>query len=381
MACTCSSQARREIPSAAPRPLWSVWSHQREALSAQPLQPQSQVVELRSAGIGDPHLFPLPGLRAPHSTVGGCSRGGAIICLVDSMVAVLNYLHAGSSELVPPARPPTAAQRRAHQRLRAFASAFTAAGTLATEKKLRDFVRFDFAYQKAGHVLPLGTRAGVPPVAADVTLAAAIRELYPEEARQLEEPQTLLLRPSERPARLKRPFIRTDATYPALVRQAVAAGLQDLRPEGGLARHTGAQIVSGAFAVAKDDVEDRTISSLVMNDLLDGTKIPRPRFAYIPMLRSVRVGRRPGMVLRVTKRDARHYFHRLAVGPRWRKYIGHPPVWDSTARQWLYPRHCAVPMGMRASAGGDDARRPLRRAPSPSRPSASVNVACVGIDR
>lgn len=119
----------------------------------------------------------------------------------------------------------------------------------------------------------------------------------------------------------------------------------------GLARHAGAPIVSGAFPVAKDALEDRTISSLVMNDLIDRAKVPRPRFAYIPLLRSVRVGRRAGMVLRVTKHDARHYFHRLAVGPRWRKYFGHPPVWDSAARQGLYPRHCAVPMGMRASAG------------------------------
>lgn len=180
--------------------------------------------EWRCPGLADPHVYPLPGLRAPHSTVGRCSRGVAIICLTNSMVAVLNFLYAGSGVPAPPAQPPTTAQRRAQQRLRAFASAFTAAGTVAAEKELRDFVRFDFAYQKAGHVLPLGTRAGVPPVAADVNLAAAIRDLYPVESRLLEEPQALLLPPAERPARLKRPFIRTDATYPELVRQAVAVG-------------------------------------------------------------------------------------------------------------------------------------------------------------
>eukprot|EP00973_Karenia_brevis_P058331 8122462-Karenia_brevis.AAC.1 len=92
-----------------------------------------------------------------------------------------------------------------------------------------------------------------------------------------------------------------------------------------VARHAGKPIINGGFAVPKDELEDRLISADVpINQLLDSEKLPRPRFAYIPRLRVVRSD--PRKVIRVTKRDARHYFHMLRLGKRWRKYLSNPPV-------------------------------------------------------
>ena len=51
-----------------------------------------------------------------------------------------------------------------------------------------------------------------------------------------------------------------------------------------------------------------------VNQLLDPDLLPRPRFAFIPSLRSAYVPG-TGRIL-VSKRDARHYFHRLKIGRR-----------------------------------------------------------------
>lgn len=72
-------------------------------------------------------------------------------------------------------------------------------------------------------------------------------------------------------------------------------------------------MLSGAFAVAKDATEDRCISAMVpLNEMCDRTKLWAPKFAMMPRLRGVKVD--PKRRLRLSKKDARHYFHTLGIG-------------------------------------------------------------------
>ena len=136
-----------------------------------------------------------------------------------------------------------------------------------------------------------------------------------------------------------------DRTYSELVRKCVESGLQRLVRRGQVWQHGGSPLVNGAFAVVKDLAEDRFISALVQtNSLLNAEALPRPVFAYTPRLRGTLTRR--GMRIRICKRDARHYFHRLRIHKRWHKYLAHPPVNGE-----LYPVHRCAPMGFAPSAG------------------------------
>ena len=107
-------------------------------------------------------------------------------------------------------------------------------------------------------------------------------------------------------------------------------------------------VSGGVFALFKSATEHRVISDLPVNDLIDPGKLPRPRFAYPPRLRVLRIP--PGSVVTVRKRDARHYFHHLRVGRRWHKFLCHPIVTFPDGRRRA-PLHCATPMGFSPSAG------------------------------
>ena len=65
---------------------------------------------------------------------------------------------------------------------------------------------------------PLGLVAGVPPVAADVDTAAVMNTNLPDLARQVREPQMLLLPADQRPALLRRPFLFLDFGHSAIRR-------------------------------------------------------------------------------------------------------------------------------------------------------------------
>ena len=103
-------------------------------------------------------------------------------------------------------------------------------------------------------------------------------------------------------------------SYPELVKRNVKAGLHCFKKPHQVARHRGVMCLAGAFAVKKDDNEDRVITDPSVNQLIDPAKPPRPRFAYIPKLRSLTVPS-TGVIL-VSKRDARHYFHCLRINRR-----------------------------------------------------------------
>ena len=66
------------------------------------------------------------------------------------------------------------------------------------------------------------------------------------------------------------------------------------------------------------------MSDCVVNQLLDPAKIPRPKLAYAPWLRGLTST--PGLVRKVSKRGARHYYHTLAIGCRWQKLWAHPSL-------------------------------------------------------
>ena len=175
-----------------------------------------------------------------------------------------------------------------------------------------------YSHGVGGAALPLSPeRCKMPDVAATVDLETTLRPHSEALAKQAAEPTQVLLRPRDRPLRLPRPFVMADRSCPTLVKRGVQAGLMRLVPSRRVIRQHGKPVYNGSFAVGKDASEDRIISAMVpTNSLLNPGSIPRPRFAYPPKLRVLRTAAGERVV--VWKRDARHYFHQLKVGRRWK---------------------------------------------------------------
>ena len=311
--------------------------------------------EKREAGKAPRGAFPLPLLpsRLPRR---GRARGRAkqrqgLAPLANAVFALLNSLVVGPGAS-PCTKSPSAAQLRVHLQVQRGLHAFLRGTPEACgEEKIHDFLRSAQAYGLEAVVLPLGSRCSVPSSAATVSVYHALRDKQPEVARQVLKPSALLLPPQERPEVLPRGFVRLAESYPDLVDAAVAGGLQELRPAGRIMKVHGSPLTAGAFAVPKDPEEDRMITAAnPLNALCNPKLVPRPRFAYIPRLRTVRVSN-PRVRLTISKRDARHYFHALAPGRSWRKWMAHPPLQPRGGGPRLYPLHRACPMGFCASAG------------------------------
>ena len=168
-------------------------------------------------------------------------------------------------------------------------------------------------------------------------------------AKQIENPQGLLLPVAERPTVLPRPFVRTDASYPGWVSRNVKSGLQKLKPKRSIAKHRRKTVISGIFAVEKDEFEDWCIMAITpQNALMDKRKFWRPRFASMPHVRAIHVAK--GRRLRIHKIDGRHFFHMLRVGRRWQKYFASPPLPRVRGQEVKYPVNVSVPMGFTGSA-------------------------------
>ncbi|CAE8604573.1 unnamed protein product, partial [Polarella glacialis] len=191
-------------------------------------------------------------------------------------------------------------------------------------------------------------KGGIPPSAGAVDLAEVLRQFAPEMSQQVLEPSSLLLKPADRPKRLKRGYFFLHVSYPKLVKKAVKAKLHRLVREDQVARHNGRRVQAGAFAVPKDGVENRVITDPEVNQLLDPVKLPRPRFAYVPRMRALTAPR--GGKLLLSKRDARHYFHCLKIGKKWGRWLCGPPVRDNDGSP-RFPAAQAAPMGFGPSAG------------------------------
>ena len=301
-------------------------------------------------GISPTRIFPLPLPRASELLGAGLADfNDDMLAWLNLTLAAINLLQGGRAEDCWTRLAPSAAQRRIWLSVGRRVQEFEIdAGSWPTLGQIRDLLRLDASYEvRAGGSLPLGTRGGVPPRAGAVDLAGVLEKRFPELAAQVREPKLLLLRARERPKKIRQPFVRLDVTYKDLVYRNVSSGLQRLVPESAVWKHAGRTLKGGGFAVAKDAVEDRTISDLPINALLDPRRLPRPVFAYTPRLRAMRTQK--GTVLKVRKRDARHYFHQLRLGRRWHKYLAHPSI--KVDGKLLYPLHQVAPMGFAPSAG------------------------------
>eukprot|EP00971_Amphidinium_carterae_P286189 5682629-Amphidinium_carterae.1 len=176
-----------------------------------------------------------------------------------------------------------------------------------------------------------------------------MNEIDPFLARQIIHPRDLLLRPSERPSVLLPTHSMLAPSYRKLVERNVTVGLQKLVPMGKVWKHHGKPLIGGAFGIRKSIGEQRVISNLPVNQLLDDARVPRPRFAYPPRLRGLRT--KPHTPVYLWKRDMRHYFHQLQIGRRWYKFLAHPGIPSGDGKTFLYPLHRAVPMGFKPAAG------------------------------
>ena len=220
------------------------------------------------------------------------------------VISMLNMLN-GSDAAQPFAGPLRASHRRIHARIgRTLRDLVLTDDPVLSSGGLQEFLREAQHYSGSAQVLALGEKGGVPSKAADVNLHDQLKPLFPTMAEQVVDPSTLLLRGPRRPEKIRRGFTLLSSSYPKLVRANVKAGLHVLRRRGQVAKHRGKLCLAGAFAVAKDDLEDRVITDPAVNSLLDEELMPRPKFAWIPSMRTVMVPK-TGRLL-ISKRDARH---------------------------------------------------------------------------
>lgn len=308
-------------------------------------------------GLSSQQVFPLP----PWSQNGRILRDQPGLSDSDAtlfngcnlLVSVFNWMHGAGQVALHDVKHLSRAHRRVHARMaRTLQALVLTDEPVLTRGGVDAFLRQTQLYSGCGAVLPLGVRGGVPDHAADVPLADHLEPFNPSMAAQIREPRLLLLSKGRRPRRVKRGYTWLSASYPELVKRNVQAGLHRYKKPSQVAKHGGVRCLAGAFAVPKDDSEDRVITDPSVNQLLDPDALPRPKFAYIPSLRSVTVPR-GGLVL-VSKRDARHYFHRLQIGRKWQRWLCGPPIslhGRCGGLRVVYPSCRATPMGFGPSAG------------------------------
>ena len=298
-------------------------------------------------------VFPLPLLPVVKPRRGRgrerAQKRGSFVKLSNVIISTLNTFYTGPGQAITSRVKPSLAQLRVHDVVLEAVRDFLRGNLVACgDGDIKRLLRYDMAYGLEPWVVALGEQAGVPSRAAVVDLAAAVGENYPSISDQILDPEKLLLDEEDRPKKLPKAFVNVDRTYDAYVQRNVVAGLQELVGEEQVYRHEGKLLVSGAFGVPKNEKENRAISAAMgINALLDRKKLPRPKFGYPPRMRTMRAVR--GSVLLKSKRDARHYYHVLKPGDKWKKYLAHPPVWREGKK--IFPLHRAVPMGFAPAAG------------------------------
>jgi len=300
-------------------------------------------------------IFPMPWLPEKIASSGRAREKSrkpeqqTAVRLTNVWLAILNYLHWGPQFDVVRLHP-TAAQSRARlsllRRARDFLRRCPSAGAGGEALKSMLKVAAD-GYGARADVLPLGLRAGVPADAAVVDTAEVLRQFDPKLAEQCEEPSSLLIPSDQWPGTLPRGLKRLDRTYAALVDKAVDVNLMELGTADDVVRVGGEIAEQSGFAVPKDDLEDRWICCMeVTNKLVDPARLQRIHLPYMPQLATVSTVRGRRLVL--TKRDARHYFHALASGKKWYKFMAQPAMRKGGIKK--YPLLRAWPMGFRNSA-------------------------------
>ena len=306
------------------------------------------------AGVSPSAVFPLPLMSPCKLPRRGRSRERAkarnsFLNYVNLIISALNHMYSGCSRVSRV--EPTLAQARVHQCIFTTVSSFLRSGVRTSgEEEIKDYLLESMHYNGAGgRAQPLGLRAGVPDHAAVVDLKGVLDRYDKGLAEQVEHPSSLLYPKRLRPKHIPKPFCKLHETYPAYVKRNVKAGLQTLLPRKSIYKIKGRPLYSGAFAVPKNSDEDRAISALCpLNALVNPAKLWKPRFAIMPMMRALQIA--PGKRLRIYKKDARHFFHFLRIGRRWRKYMAHPPLKATAEYPEMFPAHAGVPMGFTAAA-------------------------------
>ena len=306
-------------------------------------------------GASPPGVFPLPLPSLLPLPSRGRSRRRAQLrredCVVlDLWVATLNSMYAGrGGEDVCSSRPSAAQVRCLMNLQKALRDHLRGSPGASGVNSLRDYLQTNDRGYGGGVARPLGMDAGVPPQAGDVALGDLLEDSDVKLAAQVRDPAFLLLPEAEWPQEI--PTVRSllGKDYAEFVERNVAVGLQDLAEEDQVATVQGQPLVAAAFAVGKADTkENRMISGCVgTNSLMNPALLPRPRYAYIPRMRACTISK--FVRLRVSKRDARHYFHRLRLGIKWRPWLAHPPI--TRGGKKLYPRHTCAAMGLAPSSG------------------------------
>ena len=164
-------------------------------------------------GEAPPNIFPIPFISMISALRGvkPTSRRESVrfeVTWVNIIIAYLNMLYAGYEEGAVNRRQPSAAQRRVHAGLRDSVSAFLGEGVPWPESAtIHESLRLSDQYAGGkATARALGMKGGVPPRAADVDLFQALHASRPDVARQVREPNALLLPPSERPRKLPWPY-------------------------------------------------------------------------------------------------------------------------------------------------------------------------------
>ena len=241
-------------------------------------------------GIAVDFPLPLPLVRVRDLPVALRRAGRArdtCVKWTNLIVVSINLMHAGREEFSTRASTPSAAQARMLIGLYRAVHVFVRdASHWPTGDEIRECLRVTSGYApEGGAAVPLGDRGGVPAAAATVSVSQLLQDSHPAVAEQCRFPAALLLPPELRPPKLKRCYARLHASYPKLVARNCAAGLQRLVPGSRVWHHRGKRMVGGAFGVRKSSTEDRVISDLPVNQLVDPAKVLRPRFGFPPRLR------------------------------------------------------------------------------------------------
>lgn len=160
----------------------------------------------RLAGCSDAYVFPIPLTRAADRFLAhsDATRWKAVDAAVNCMVTCLNLLYYSGAPRQAAARPISRAHSRVHACLHSSMATFlTSSGAVATEVEIKQYLQRDVSYSEGGVALELGLRGGVPDVAGDVPLSHILERDDPEYAKQVSDPDRLLLPFDERPEKLK----------------------------------------------------------------------------------------------------------------------------------------------------------------------------------
>ena len=136
---------------------------------------------------------------------------------------------------------------------------------------------------------PLDERAGIPGVAATVDTFEVLKGFDNVIAQVVRDLRKVFLPSRRRPIRLERPYSSLVRGYSGLMKKARKSGLVQFGMKTKVAKHRKKVLVSGDFAVKKNETETRVITDVVVNQLLDEEKVPKPVFAYISIMHSYTV--------------------------------------------------------------------------------------------